>query len=1533
MAVAHDAVSSYGASIANVGSFQWTHTPSGTPKGAIVFVSGQNLTMAAIVDTAVTYGGVSMTQIPYTAFATSTERGSVTAYFLANPPSGAQTVVVTRTNNNVTTNGVCCTVTADNDVVVPTSLVRTVVGAATPLTGASSTGSSTASSWSSLTDIGDGSPGTNSQRYLSVFCGLGVPPTAGTNATVAYSHDFGALSWVVLRETTPSQGNVTLGTSSITDDLAALGLAVKEKGLVSSVAQANAQITQTTQVLAYAQAEAVMLGASINHAFAQAEASILSLYIIQVSAQAESSIKSTYIGAAQAGAHTLGYYTGTGQAQASIKTVYQQYSQSSAYIYIRSYSSSQAQAIITYKNSSYAQSASWIKGTENAVAQAQTKLIGLGLQSAQALAWMAGSYIVVSQAQAFIQNGLAVYLRGTANHNTASNSFTFASPSNFSADGLAIIVIAYGNNGTAGADPNCVVTDSLGNTWTARHVTVNDPSIVAGVGTVLRIVTTEQNAGIITTGTNITLTFGNGVQAKALALWEIKSNRGIPRYYSTGTGSTGNSTTPSVTSSTITVGDVIIGGVSIKRGEAPATVDTDTTNGLWSAEQSTYAGDKSVVSQVKLQTSSDSTQTYNPTYTNAGYWAAGWISIRSLPYQKYAQAKAHIISREVSRPAQAEATVIQGTRYSTHAQAQGSIIPNFKQFAQAKTSIKTSYTASAQAAAKMSVYVQHAQVQGSVLTYYTTYAQSAAEISSKIKVKFAQAQALMEYSAVSAFGIRVLETQTFPQVNVTALSLRILTTRSTFSYANVTAKIQNLTNTTQIHAQANAHIKMEALVGLAQAQAWLPVFAVSNIYIRTLFTTSDPDVRVTAAGLRVLVSRGSIETAQAQALIDSGIKIKVAQAHVSIYRTPHTTYSEFAQSQAIIRAKYTARANVRASIKRTSVKHSQANALIFHPQGFGQARATVKKGGTGVFAQASAYMRLYVGYAQSRAWITTGILKSAQATTYIRLPAGYALARTSIKTTYLGHAQATGAVLFSGMFAQANADIKQKYTQSAQANALINSYIKVQFAQAQAVVFQIIITSFELRVLEVGTLPTAGVSAIFLRTLVNRSTYRSAQSAALISNISKVASGQGVGSIRTHYAQSGQSMAYISAYGVSYFAQAEASILKLAGYGQAQAYLRAFDVGAFAQALAYSLGMTFVYGQAHVYIRPLTGSAQANAQIKSTSTPHANTQAMIEIQRRGYAQTEAWILDTISIYSATAQAQIIYRMWSSAQAMTEITRYKFGWANALARIAGQEHGNAQALIKAPSLGLAQVAAFIKNKYTTIIYNNYLLPGYLQSKSMNDSTRIKISGVPYFDGQDSEYIGLENKTISLRFKLVGDTLDSMKTQATTASTMVWSARTQSKLYIHALDKYYLAVPKSFKMEPSASERTLDYSVDFNAQPWLYSDVINTITGTTSLVTTGRTIVDGVATPAVVIISGTDVTVSGYTSDGSCTGYFATSGSVSNLIINSEEYSATINGVNRNDIMRNLDYQIYVGQGITYFDITGATSAEISWRNRW
>lgn len=214
MAVAYDAASESDTAATITGdvshaSFSWTHTPVGTPKGVLVFVTAF---ADAEKTTSVTYGGVPMTLVDSAHQNDGTKPGRCTAYFLGSGiPTGAQTVVVNRVNDATTMYAMAVTVTA---------LTDTAVTAATKVESVSA----------SLTEynIDDGSPGTNSLRFAAVKTGLAGIPAAGANSTATISADWGTHCAAVVRESAAGQGSRPVGFNAGVNTQAVLALGVLE---------------------------------------------------------------------------------------------------------------------------------------------------------------------------------------------------------------------------------------------------------------------------------------------------------------------------------------------------------------------------------------------------------------------------------------------------------------------------------------------------------------------------------------------------------------------------------------------------------------------------------------------------------------------------------------------------------------------------------------------------------------------------------------------------------------------------------------------------------------------------------------------------------------------------------------------------------------------------------------------------------------------------------------------------------------------------------------------------------------------------------------------------------------------------------------------------------------------------------------------------------------------------------------------------------------------------------------------------------
>lgn len=201
-------------------SYTWALGIAGdAPRGVVVFTMQGVLAADAV--TAVTYGGVALTKVTGGAAAdTVTEPGRVTTWLLgASVPSGAQSVVVTRTSNTATCYGVGFLLGGSAAIVsygTPGYMMEN--GAAVALTI---------------------NPGTATSIVLAaLYTGGSTAPTASTGMTLAqtlsgsYAYAFGAAY-----ETTPTTGSRARGLVAATDDLAYVVCAFREvAGVVSYAA-------------------------------------------------------------------------------------------------------------------------------------------------------------------------------------------------------------------------------------------------------------------------------------------------------------------------------------------------------------------------------------------------------------------------------------------------------------------------------------------------------------------------------------------------------------------------------------------------------------------------------------------------------------------------------------------------------------------------------------------------------------------------------------------------------------------------------------------------------------------------------------------------------------------------------------------------------------------------------------------------------------------------------------------------------------------------------------------------------------------------------------------------------------------------------------------------------------------------------------------------------------------------------------------------------------------------------------------------
>lgn len=235
------------------------------------------------------------------------------------------------------------------------------------------------------------------------------------------------------------------------------------------------------------------------------------------------------------------------------------------------------------------------------------------------------------------------------------------------------------------------------------------------------------------------------------------------------------------------------------------------------------------------------------------------------------------------------------------------------------------------------------------------------------------------------------------------------------------------------------------------------------------------------------------------------------------------------------------------------------------------------------------------------------------------------------------------------------------------------------------------------------------------------------------------------------------------------------------------------------------------------------------------------------------------------------------------------------------------------------------------------YNSYQLPGYVQEESFESAMNIANHEATYADGSQSEYTGLQNKMLALTLKVWECDYLTVKNEVEKAATILRSKRAGfAPLKVHYSDRYYeaLVVKIGLNKQAGTSVRTGDYQVQFECKPWLVGSSGYVLSGTNvDTDSVGRTIEDGGWTPTRITVTGTDVTISGYTATGDFAGFVSISGAVTNMIIDSDAFTATIGGVNANDRMRWADYRTYVGPGKTHFVATGASSMTIQYNNRW
>ena len=531
----------------------------------------------------------------------------------------------------------------------------------------------------------------------------------------------------------------------------------------------------------------------------------------------------------------------------------------------------------------------------------------------------------------------------------------------------------------------------------------------------------------------------------------------------------------------------------------------------------------------------------------------------------------------------------------------------------------------------------------------------------------------------------------------------------------------------------------------------------------------------------------------------------------------------------------------------------------------------------------------------------------------------YGQAQADIRQTYQTYGQAEAWLIPPTQWSQALANIIRTYALVSNANAWIIP--PTQWSQSLATIKAYDINAYgNSKVHIIGHYARyAGAKAYITKP------YGHAQAYTSIHRPLNFARGGAIAYIG-HF-QFGQSLAFIVKSMV--YSNTQAQIKQNYGeYAQAVVSIQRFDKSGNAQASVIQIYRG--YAQATVVLNQTWGIGQALAQIHNTYLPKANARVWIKDTYRGYSQTNAWIrMDKIRIYSQ-AQVYTVRTTVKAAQARVQIGGFQY--ALAVARILAfnvPKIGQAACYILANKDILPPVPTSSNSTYL-VQYNNQLLPGYAQSEAYDSLANIATHYAAYMNSSLSEYIGLQNKTLDITMLVWEPTYLECKLKAQEAATILRGVRRQfAKLYIQRRDRYYLAMPQKMTISKGvpASSQILTYDITFEAKPWIIENSLNTIS-TGTLDTGSRSLNQGGWTPTQIIVSGTDITISGVTETGQDTGTIYINGTVSNFVIDSDNFTSS-----DNSIITPKNYGIYVGPGKTIFTITGATDYTITWQNRY
>jgi len=215
MAIAHGASSESGTGSGTPRT--WSHDPGGgsTPDWVLVFAFTYNTETDDI--TTVSYDGVALAAVSggFATTGAAGERGTCKAYFAASGGwgAGAKTVSVSA-QGGVTFYAIAISGTGSNaEVHTPGIVLLQGIQALTEQS------------------VTDGSPGTNSVRYAGTHYGASGAPNPGGSSTALQDQAIVSpitIDMAAVRETTAGQGSRSVGWTEVSDDVAAVHLAVRE---------------------------------------------------------------------------------------------------------------------------------------------------------------------------------------------------------------------------------------------------------------------------------------------------------------------------------------------------------------------------------------------------------------------------------------------------------------------------------------------------------------------------------------------------------------------------------------------------------------------------------------------------------------------------------------------------------------------------------------------------------------------------------------------------------------------------------------------------------------------------------------------------------------------------------------------------------------------------------------------------------------------------------------------------------------------------------------------------------------------------------------------------------------------------------------------------------------------------------------------------------------------------------------------------------------------------------------------------------